>query len=171
MDGEVHAMQRMLVVLALILAACQPSGEVPSAERIGEQRGTPVEAAAEDPAAACEAMEQVASRSPRVSRSRVASALSITGDTASSGNDSNFGIQVARKSAARWPVATWKSSTRTLAVATPPPARRPLRRSWPTPPIVGGHRHDLLANRDPGHAGARGSGPDHDLAVEHGARR
>jgi len=76
--------------MLLVLAACTPAGS-----------GSPSEAAASasaaaDPAAACDALEngcfEVAAGEPLT----VASALSITGDTAFLGNDSNFGIQVAQ---------------------------------------------------------------------------
>ena len=77
--------------MLLVLAACTPAGS-----------GSPSEAAASasaaaDPAAACDALEngcfEVAAGEPLT----VASALSITGDTAFLGNDSNFGIQVAQE--------------------------------------------------------------------------
>ena len=76
--------------MLLVLAACTPAGS-----------GSPSEAAsasaAADPAAACDALEngcfEVAAGEPLT----VASALSITGDTAFLGNDSNFGIQVAQE--------------------------------------------------------------------------
>lgn len=76
--------------MLLVLAACTPAGS-----------GSPSEAAASasaaaDPAAACDALEngcfEVAAGEPLT----IASALSITGDTAFLGNDSNFGIQVAQ---------------------------------------------------------------------------
>jgi len=77
--------------MLLVLAACTPAGS-----------GSPSEAAASasaaaDPAAACDALEngcfEVAAGEPLT----VASALSITGETAFLGNDSNFGIQVAQE--------------------------------------------------------------------------
>ena len=76
--------------MLLVLAACTPAGS-----------GSPSQAAsasaAADPAAACDALAngcfEVASGEPLT----VASALSITGDTAFLGNDSNFGIQVAQE--------------------------------------------------------------------------
>jgi len=76
--------------MLLVLAACTPAGS-----------GSPSESAAAsaslaaDPAAACDALEngcfEVAAGEPLT----IASALSITGDTAFLGNDSNFGIDVA----------------------------------------------------------------------------
>jgi branched-chain amino acid transport system substrate-binding protein len=76
--------------MLIALAACTPAGS-----------GSPSEAAsasvAADPAAACDALEngcfEVAAGEPLT----VASALSITGDTAFLGNDSNFGIDVAKE--------------------------------------------------------------------------
>ncbi len=79
-----------LVVLALTLAACQPSA---SAEPSGS--AAPSEAA--NPAAACEAMDAGCFEVPAGEPLTVASALSITGETAALGNDANFGIQVAQE--------------------------------------------------------------------------
>ena len=81
-----------LVVLALILAACQPSG---SAAPSGSGSAAPSEAA--DPAAACEALELGCVEVPAGEPLTVASALAITGDVAFLGNDANFGIQVAQE--------------------------------------------------------------------------
>lgn len=77
--------------MLLVLAACAPAGS-----------GSPSEAAsvaasaAADPAAACDALEngcfEVAAGEPLT----IASALAITGDVAFLGNDSNFGIDVAK---------------------------------------------------------------------------
>ncbi len=80
-----------LVVLALILAACQPSGSAaPSA-------GSAAPSEAANPAAACEAMDAGCFEVPAGEPLTVASALSITGETAALGNDANFGIQVAQE--------------------------------------------------------------------------
>jgi branched-chain amino acid transport system substrate-binding protein len=81
----------ILVVLMLVVAACQPSGEgEPSETADGSQPSTggdPETVCAED-AHGC---VEVADGDPI----RIASALSITGDTAFLGNDSNFGIEIA----------------------------------------------------------------------------
>lgn len=75
--------------MLLVLAACTPAGS-------GSPSAAASASAAADPAAACDALKdgcfQVAAGEPLT----VASALSITGDTAFLGNDSNFGIQVAQ---------------------------------------------------------------------------
>src|SRR5262245_29705299 len=77
----------ILAVMLLTIAACTPAGESPS--------GSAGESTAEDPTAVCDADEfgctEVAAGDPL----RIASALTITGDTAFLGNDSNFGIEVA----------------------------------------------------------------------------
>jgi branched-chain amino acid transport system substrate-binding protein len=73
--------------MLLVLAACTPSGSGSASPSAA--------ASATDPAAACDALEngcvKVAAGEPLT----IASALSITGDTAFLGNDSNFGIDVA----------------------------------------------------------------------------
>jgi branched-chain amino acid transport system substrate-binding protein len=75
--------------MLLVLAACTPAGS-------GSPSAAASASAAADPAAACDALKdgcfEVAAGEPLT----VASALSITGDTAFLGNDSNFGIQVAQ---------------------------------------------------------------------------
>jgi branched-chain amino acid transport system substrate-binding protein len=75
-------------VMLLVLAACTPSGSGSASPSAA--------ASATDPAAACDALEngcvKVAAGEPLT----IASALSITGDTAFLGNDSNFGIDVAK---------------------------------------------------------------------------
>jgi branched-chain amino acid transport system substrate-binding protein len=81
----------VLTAMLLVLAACTSSGGSPSPSGAGASAS-----AAADPAAACAALEngcyQVAKGEPLT----IASALSITGDTAFLGNDSGFGIQVAQ---------------------------------------------------------------------------
>jgi branched-chain amino acid transport system substrate-binding protein len=76
--------------MLLVLAACTPAGS-------GSPSAAASASAAADPAAACDALEngcfEVAAGEPLT----VASALSITVDTAFLGNDSNFGIQVAQE--------------------------------------------------------------------------
>jgi branched-chain amino acid transport system substrate-binding protein len=76
--------------MLLVLAACTPAGSGSP----GESQAASASVAA-DPAAACDALEngcfEVAAGEPLT----IASALSITGDTAFLGNDSNFGIDVA----------------------------------------------------------------------------
>jgi branched-chain amino acid transport system substrate-binding protein len=76
-------------VMLLVLAACTPSGS-------GSTAPSTAASAAADPAAACDALAngcvKVAAGEPLT----IASALSITGDTAFLGNDSNFGIDVAK---------------------------------------------------------------------------
>jgi branched-chain amino acid transport system substrate-binding protein len=76
--------------MLIVLAACTPAGS-------GSPSGAAASASlAADPAAACDALAngcfEVAAGEPLT----IASALSITGDTAFLGNDSNFGIQVAQ---------------------------------------------------------------------------
>ena len=75
-------------VMLLVLAACTSTGS-------GSPSGAASASAAADPAAACDALAngcvKVAAGEPLT----IASALSITGDTAFLGNDSNFGIDVA----------------------------------------------------------------------------
>ena len=78
-----------LVVLALILAACQPSASASPSE-------IPAASVAEDPAAACDALPEGCFEVAPGDPIRIASALSISGAPASLGNDSNFGIDVAQ---------------------------------------------------------------------------
>ncbi|MEX0631209.1 MAG: branched-chain amino acid ABC transporter substrate-binding protein [Chloroflexota bacterium] len=78
-----------LMVLALILAACQPSASASPTESAAASL-------AEDPAAACEALPEGCFEVAPGDPIRIASALSITGAPASLGNDSNFGIDVAQ---------------------------------------------------------------------------
>jgi branched-chain amino acid transport system substrate-binding protein len=79
----------VLTAMLLVLAACTPAGS-------GSAAPSAAASAAADPAAACDALTngcvQVAAGEPLT----IASALSITGDTAFLGNDSNFGIDVAQ---------------------------------------------------------------------------
>jgi branched-chain amino acid transport system substrate-binding protein len=75
-------------VLALILAACQPTASPPAESAA---------ASVADPAAACEALPEGCFEVAPGDPIRIASALSISGATASLGNDSNFGIQVAQE--------------------------------------------------------------------------
>ena len=85
----------ILVVLVLVLAAC--SNNTGSSESAGESAGEsqPAGSQGEDPTAVCDAdakgCVEVADGDPI----RIARALSITGDTASLGNDSHFGIEIA----------------------------------------------------------------------------
>ena len=78
-------------VLALILAACTPSGSAAPSETAAASESGGVE----EPAAVCEALETGCFEIPAGEPLTVASALSITGDTAFLGNDTNFGIDVA----------------------------------------------------------------------------
>ncbi|HYN50081.1 MAG TPA: hypothetical protein VES62_04080, partial [Thermoleophilaceae bacterium] len=78
-----------LMVLALILAACQASASASPTES--------ETAPAEDPVAACEALELGCVEVPAGEPLTVASALAITGAVAFLGNDANFGIQVAQE--------------------------------------------------------------------------
>lgn len=81
-----------LVVLALVLAACTPStSESPSMSESASETG------AEEPAAVCEALEAGCFEVPAGEPLTIATALSITGDTAFLGNDSNLGSQVAQE--------------------------------------------------------------------------
>lgn len=80
-----------LVVLALILAACQPSVSESPAE------SEPPTEPAGDPAADCAALPEGCFEVPAGEPLTVASALAIVGDVAFLGNDSNFGIQVAQE--------------------------------------------------------------------------
>ena len=77
--------------MLLVLAACS----TPGSGSPGASEAAPSASVAADPAAACDALEngcfEVAAGEPLT----IASALSITGDTAFLGNDSNFGIDVA----------------------------------------------------------------------------
>ncbi len=89
----------ILVVLMLVLAACQSGGGGDASEPAASEPAASEPAASgpatDDPTAICEADEfgcvEVADGDPI----RIASALSITGDTAFLGNDANFGIEVA----------------------------------------------------------------------------
>jgi branched-chain amino acid transport system substrate-binding protein len=78
--------------MLLVLAACTPAGSGSESEAASVAASV-----AADPAAACDALEngcfEVAAGEPLT----IASALSITGETAFLGNDSNFGIQVAQE--------------------------------------------------------------------------
>jgi branched-chain amino acid transport system substrate-binding protein len=82
----------VLTAMLLILAACAPAGS-----------GSPSEAASEaaslaaDPAAACDALENGCFEVPAGEPLTIASALAISGDVAFLGNDSNFGIDVAKE--------------------------------------------------------------------------
>lgn len=84
----------IFAVLMLLVAACQPAADG-GATTAPTETAAATDGAAMDPQAECEAdpagCVEVASGDPV----RVASALSITGDTAFLGNDSNFGIEVA----------------------------------------------------------------------------
>jgi branched-chain amino acid transport system substrate-binding protein len=90
----------VLAVLMLVLAACAaPAGESP-AETEAEPAETaaesaPAEGGGDDPTAVCDADEHGCVEIPDGEPIRIASALSITGDTAFLGNDSNFGIEIA----------------------------------------------------------------------------
>ena len=77
----------ILAVMLLAIAACTPAGESPSASTGGST--------AEDPTAICDADEFGCVEVAAGDKLRIASALTITGDTAFLGNDSNFGIEVA----------------------------------------------------------------------------
>jgi branched-chain amino acid transport system substrate-binding protein len=85
----------MLVVLMMILAACSPSDGGDASEEPSESTGASEPATGGDPETVCaedaKGCVEVADGEPI----RVASALSITGDTAFLGNDSNFGIEIA----------------------------------------------------------------------------
>lgn len=78
-----------LVVLALILAACQPSASASPTESAA--------ASAADPAAECAALPDGCFEVPAGEPLTVASANAITGDVAFLGNDINFGVQVAQE--------------------------------------------------------------------------
>ena len=77
-----------LVVLALILAACESESPSPT------DSASP--SATEDPAAACEALAEGCVLVGPGAPIRIASALSISGAPATLGNDSNIGIRVAQ---------------------------------------------------------------------------
>jgi branched-chain amino acid transport system substrate-binding protein len=78
----------ILAVMLLAIAACTPSeGGSPSASTGGSTGA--------DPTAVCDADEFGCVEVPAGDKLRIASALTITGDTAFLGNDSNFGIEVA----------------------------------------------------------------------------
>jgi branched-chain amino acid transport system substrate-binding protein len=85
----------MLVVLMMILAACSPDTGGDASEEPSESTGASEPATGGDPETVCaedaKGCVEVASGDPI----RFASALSITGDTAFLGNDSNYGIDVA----------------------------------------------------------------------------
>ena len=85
----------MLVVLMMILAACSPDTGGDASEEPSESTGASEPATGGDPETVCaedaHGCVEVASGDPI----RFASALSITGDTAFLGNDSNYGIDVA----------------------------------------------------------------------------
>jgi branched-chain amino acid transport system substrate-binding protein len=89
----------VLAVLMLVLAACAaPAGESPAATEEAPAETEPAETeapAGEDPQAVCDADPHGCVEIPDGEPVRIASALSITGDTAFLGNDSNFGIQIA----------------------------------------------------------------------------
>jgi branched-chain amino acid transport system substrate-binding protein len=91
----------ILVVLMLALAACQSGGGETSEEpeaSVPAEESEPAESeapAGEDPTAVCEADEHGCVEVVEGDPIRIASALSITGDTAFLGNDSNFGIEIA----------------------------------------------------------------------------
>jgi branched-chain amino acid transport system substrate-binding protein len=87
----------VLAVLMLVLAACAPApgGESPAATEPAETMAETEAPAGEDPTAICDADPHGCVEIPEGEPVRIASALSITGDTAFLGNDSNFGIQVA----------------------------------------------------------------------------
>jgi len=80
------------VMLALILAACTPSGSAAPSETAAAS-----ETGAEEPAAVCEALDEGCFEVPAGEPLTIASALAITGDVAFLGNDSNVGIQVAQE--------------------------------------------------------------------------
>ncbi len=85
----------MLVVLMMILAACSPSDGGDASEEPSESTGASEPATGGDPETVCaedaKGCVEVATGDPI----RFASALSITGDTAFLGNDSNYGIEIA----------------------------------------------------------------------------
>ena len=85
----------ILVVLMLALAACQQGGGEASEPAEESEPATSEPAGGEDPTAVCDADEHGCVEIPDGDPIRVASALSITGDTAFLGNDSNFGIEIA----------------------------------------------------------------------------
>jgi branched-chain amino acid transport system substrate-binding protein len=84
----------VLAVLMLVLAACQGGGGSSAGESAGEESQAPASQGG-DPTAVCEADEHGCVEVAEGDPIRVASALSITGDTAFLGNDSNYGIEVA----------------------------------------------------------------------------
>ena len=87
----------ILVVLMLALAACQSGGGAASEEPSAEESAPPASegAGGEDPSAVCDADEFGCVEVLEGDSIRIASALSITGDTSFLGNDSNFGIEIA----------------------------------------------------------------------------
>jgi branched-chain amino acid transport system substrate-binding protein len=82
----------ILAVLMLVVAACQPAADGGATP---EPEPEETEMAGEDPQAICDADEFGCAEVAEGDPIRIASALSITGDTAALGNDSNFGIDVA----------------------------------------------------------------------------
>ena len=85
----------ILVVLMLALAACQQGGGEASEPAEESEPAASEPAGGEDPTAVCDADEHGCVEIPAGDPIRIASALSITGDTASLGNDSNYGIEIA----------------------------------------------------------------------------
>jgi len=87
----------ILVVLMLVLAACQSDGGGEASEAPGTDASEPAESgpSTEDPTAACDADEfgcvEVADGEPLI----IGTALSITGDTATLGLDSQYGAEIA----------------------------------------------------------------------------
>jgi len=77
----------ILAVMLLAISACTNGGSSPSASASGST--------GEDPTAVCDADEHGCVEVAEGDNIVVASALTITGDTAFLGNDSNFGIDVA----------------------------------------------------------------------------
>jgi len=77
----------ILAVMLLAISACSNGGSSPSASTGGST--------AEDPTAVCDADQFGCVEVAAGDKLRIASALTITGDTAFLGNDSNFGIEVA----------------------------------------------------------------------------
>ena len=77
----------ILAVMLLAISACTNGGSSPSASAGGST--------GEDPTAVCDADEFGCVEVAEGDNIVVASALTISGDTAFLGNDSNFGIEVA----------------------------------------------------------------------------
>ena len=149
--------------MLLVLAACTPAGS-----------GSPSEAAsvaasaAADPAAACDALENGCFEVAAVSRSR-SQALWPSRGRCLPGNDSNFGIDVAKTERGQVLGRDRRGRKEDVAVATPPLARLPPVDPW-QPVDPGRDRDHLFPHRGHRDAGAwpgpRGDG----LAVEHGTR-